>query len=177
MTTASDGVAVIATQLAQTDRRALSEAWYSALHLAGGTLPAGARAAHGRPWATMSTPAPAARAVSSRLGIAHPSAAAAPRAHREADARATPASERRRPVTETARRIERAVERLACVTGTPAAHTIDVDGGRIRLLLHHDGRTTRVVALCSRPLREQVERALASARFALAGAGWAVGAP
>jgi hypothetical protein len=174
MTTASDGVAVIATQLAQTDRRALSEAWYSALHLAGGTLPAGARAT--RVWPTTPT-TPAARAVSSRLGIAHPSAPAAPRAHREADARATPASERRRPVTETARRIERAVERLACVPATPAAHTIDVDGGRIRLLLHHDGRTTRVVALCSRPLREQVERALASARFALAGAGWAVGAP
>ena len=28
-------VAVLATQLAQTDRRALSQAWYSALHLAG----------------------------------------------------------------------------------------------------------------------------------------------
>ena len=34
MTTVTDGVAVIATQVAQTDRRALSEAWYSALHLA-----------------------------------------------------------------------------------------------------------------------------------------------
>ena len=28
------GVAVVATQLADTDRRALSQAWYSALHLA-----------------------------------------------------------------------------------------------------------------------------------------------
>jgi hypothetical protein len=85
--------------------------------------------------------------------------------------------ERRRPVSETARRIERAVQRLAAMPRVPAAHTIDVDGGRIRLLVHHDGRTARLVALCSDPLREGVERALASARFALAGAGMAVGIP
>ena len=34
MTTVSGGVAVIAMRVAQTDRRALSEAWYSALHFA-----------------------------------------------------------------------------------------------------------------------------------------------
>jgi hypothetical protein len=102
---------------------------------------------------------------------------AAPRAQRDASALATAANERRRPVSETARRIERAVQRLAAMPSVPSGHTIDVDGGRIRLLVHHDGRTARLVALCSGPLREQVERALASARFALAGAGIAVGAP
>ncbi|MEA2720100.1 MAG: hypothetical protein QOJ39_1964, partial [Candidatus Eremiobacteraeota bacterium] len=30
----TNGVAVLATHLAHTDRRALSQAWYSALHLA-----------------------------------------------------------------------------------------------------------------------------------------------
>jgi len=54
---------------------------------------------------------------------------------------------------------------------------VDVGGGRVRLLVHNDGHTTRIVALCSRPLREHVERALASARFTLAAAGLVVGAP
>jgi hypothetical protein len=34
-----------------------------------------------------------------------------------------------------------------------------------------DGARTRVVAVCAPPLRERVERALAQARFALAGCG------
>jgi hypothetical protein len=81
-----------------------------------------------------------------------------------------PLTERRRPVTETARRIERAVAKLARRPDVPAAHTLDVAGGRVRLLVRSDGSGTRIVALCSGPLREQVERALAGARFALAGA-------
>jgi hypothetical protein len=175
MTTASGGVAVIATQLAQTDRRALSEAWYSALHLTRDAAAPRARTMHGEQ-------APAAHAATTRGAVPHAgqrgvATSAPPRARRDASALATAANERRRPVSETARRIERAVQRLAAMPGVPAAHTIDVDGGRIRLLVHHDGRSARLVALCSGPLREQVERALASARFALAGAGLAVGAP
>jgi hypothetical protein len=172
MTSASDGVAVVATQLARTDRRALSEAWYSALHVARGA------AAAVRPHASqprVQASLPAARAhTSPPRAIARPAAPPLPRAQRERGTHVPPGSERRRPVSETGRRIERAVERLAWLRRMPAAQTIDVDGGRIRLLLHHDGTTTRIVALCSRPLREQVERALASARFALAGAGVAV---
>lgn len=80
-------------------------------------------------------------------------------------------SERRRPATESSRRIERAVVTLSARRPVPAAHTVDVDGGRVRLLVHSDGRRTRIVAVCSSPLREVVERALASARFTLAGAG------
>jgi len=175
MTTASTGVAVIATQLARTDRRALSEAWYSALHLAHGAAPVRARSAHGVP--ASSAPAPAARnaAAPSLRRVTH--APSQPHTQHGASARVGPANERRRPVTEAARRIERAVAALAAQAKVPGAHTVDVAGGRVRLLVHGDGRTTRIVALCSGPLREQVERALASARFALAGAGLAVGAP
>ncbi|MGA2392881.1 MAG: hypothetical protein ABSH03_05995 [Candidatus Lustribacter sp.] len=75
------------------------------------------------------------------------------------------------------RRIERAVVTLSARRPVPAAHTVDVDGGRVRLLVHTDGRRTRIVAVCSAPLRDVVERALASARFTLAGAGLEVGAP
>jgi len=85
--------------------------------------------------------------------------------------------DRRQPHSETSRRIARAVVTLSARRPVPAAHTVDVAGGRVRILVHTDGRATRIVALCSAPLRDTVERALASARFTLAGAGVAVGAP
>ena len=175
MTTASGAVAVIATQLAQTDRRALSEAWYSALHLAAGEVPpkksAPKREGTTRVVLAEKNGAPAHSA--SRRAAAVPHA----RATSSGDARVEVRDERRRPVSETARRIERAVAALTARRPVPAAHTIDVDGGRVRLLVHNDGHATRIVALCSGPLREQVERALAHARFTLAVAGLTVSAP
>jgi hypothetical protein len=175
MTNASGGVAVIATQLAHTDRRALSEAWYSALHLSREAAPARAHAAHGA--AVLPAHSTAVRGEAQREVRRDPSAARSPRAQGDGRATVPAPNERRRPVSETARRIERTVQRLAAMPSVPAAHTIDVDGGRVRLIVHHDGRTARLVALCSAPLREQVERALAGARFALAGAGVRAGVP
>jgi len=166
MTTASAGVAVVATQLAQTDRRALSEAWYSALHLTRDEAPARARAVRvtaPAPGHAAAAHEPAPHGVAQRAG-----AATSARPQRAAGARGGPAHERRRPVTETVRRIERAVAALTVRPNLPAAQTVDLAGGRVRLLVRSDGRTTRIIAVCSRPLREQVERALAGARFALA---------
>ena len=173
---ASDGVAVIATQIAQTDRRALSEAWYSALHLAhdkpaARSSPAQRTAANVRP-ATLARVAPA--PVRGERAVVTPLPT---RTRRDGNAGSPAVPERRRPVSETVRRIERAVERLSARRPVPAAHTLDVAGGRVRLLVHHDGKAVRIVALCSSPLRDVVERALASARFALAGSGVRVVAP
>lgn len=175
MTNASQGVAVIATQVAQTDRRALSEAWYSALHLA-------REAAPGRPAARAATLTAGAVTTAHTIPLAaaqrEPATTGLPvRARREASARTGEPFDRRRLPSETARRIERAVAALSARRPVPAAHTVDVAGGRVRLLVHNDGCAMRIVALCSSPLREHVERALASARFALAGAGIAVAAP
>ena len=175
MTSVSESVAVIATQLAQTDRRALSEAWYSALHVAGGTVPERTsphRVAAASAAATESAPSPQGERE-------RPDAPAAPRSPKRAPARARADApiERRRPVGEAARHIERAVVALTARRPLPAAHTVEIAGGRVRLLVHNDGHTTRIVALCSGPLREHVERALACARFSLAGAGVAVAAP
>jgi hypothetical protein len=172
---ASDGVAVIATQIAQTDRRALSEAWYSALHLAHAAPPP--RAAAAQRVATDARPAALARVASAPAHGERVPAALPAKARHDANVRSAAVPERRRPVSETARRIERAVERLSVRRPVPAAHTLDVAGGRVRLLVHHDGQALRVVALCSSPLRDVVERALASARFALAGTGVRVVAP
>jgi hypothetical protein len=175
MTTASNGVAVIATQVAKTDRRALSEAWYSALHLSRNAVPVRSRAVHGAaaPSAYVAGKRDSAPPAAGRLALTAPPV----RMPGAASARGLLPNERRRPATETARRIERAVATLAAMPTVPAMHTVDVAGGRVRLLVHSDGRTTRIVALCSGGLREAVERALASARFALAGAGLAVHAP
>ncbi len=175
MTSVSEGVAVVATQLAQTDRRALSEAWYSALHVAGGTLPR-RTAPHGVIAAPAAADDRAAAPRGERASTGGPRPVQ-PRKHTAARARIDAATERRRPAGEAARHIERAVAALAARRPLPAAHTVEIAGGRVRLLVHSDGRATRIVAVCSGPLREHVERALASARFSLAGAGMTVAAP
>src|ERR1700722_14018992 len=96
---ASDGVAASATQIAQTDRRALSEAWYSALHLAHAApiahSPRGRVAADARP-------APIARIVPVQTQAEHVAAPLPARARHGANVRSTALPERRRPVSETA---------------------------------------------------------------------------
>ena len=172
MTTAPD-VAVVATHLAQTDRRALSQAWYSALHIA----PGDARAT------IQSTRAPNASCarVGERAVTAPAGSCCAPtktptdaRMHGSADA--SPFVERRNVADAGARRVERAVAALACAPHRAAPHTVALDGGRVTIVIRSDARATRIVALCSEPLRATVERALAHARFALASCGASVNA-
>jgi len=163
MTNAS-GVAVVATQLAQTDRRALSQAWYSALHLAhaGNTPRTVTRAAapatpHGAPSHDVHAHSPEARTA--RL-----SPERAVRAQRAT----SPLVERRGVPTDAMRRVERAVTSIARSARPRPSRTIAIDGGRVTLLVRVDPGATRIVALCREPLRPTVERALARARFALA---------
>jgi hypothetical protein len=173
MNTATRSVAVVATRLPTIDRRALSQAWYSALHLA--QPPAAGSARPGTAPNVAQRPA----AVSNvgpnlRSGAAGASMAGA-RASRTA---CTPqpqpqlAVERRSATGALARRIERAVVRHnAAAPLRHAAIAIDAGNGRVRIYVRTDGATTRIVALCAPQLRERVDRALAQARFALAGAG------
>ena len=169
----TNGVAVVATQLADTDRRALSQAWYSALHLADhppaaahvqaartacGAPPGGSRSERGADGAPQRRSADdgtharnAARNTSSRCdgGVA---------------------VERRVPKTQLARRIEHGLARRP-PRGVAASFAVRGADGRVHLVVRSDGALTRVVAVCALPLRERVERALAQARFALAGRG------
>ena len=171
MTTASH-VAVVATRVAETDRRALSQAWYSALHLADDDT-------HPSPRATAF--------VGATGGVGAPRAARAPanppssRGTADAPARvgrgrdgSMPGAERRSPASDVTRRVERAVATIARTPLRGVSRTVTIDGGRVRLLLRSDGNATRIVALCSEPLRATVERALAHARFALAARGASV---
>lgn len=163
------GVAVLATHLADTDRRALSQAWYSALHLAD-------RSVRARPAPRASAPTgdASARTSAQRTADHHAnSGTRGPRAARNAARAARPdllaaAAERRTPKTELARRIEHGlVRRLP--RAAAASFAVRAAGGRVQLIVRCDGERTRVVAVCAPPLRERVERALAHARFALTG--------
>ncbi|HEY0382960.1 MAG TPA: hypothetical protein VGC72_12255 [Candidatus Elarobacter sp.] len=170
----STGVAVVATQLPGTDRRALSQAWYSALHLAerpraAAHAPRARESLLGAP----SGPRSATGANAAARDAANDTGRGAGRTARGAtgryDANAVDA-ERRIPKTELARQIERGLARRPA-RGAPASFAVRGAGGRVHLIVRNDGAHTRVVAVCAPPLRERVERALAQARFALAGRG------
>ena len=160
-------VAIVATQLAHTDRRALSQAWYSALHLAEHAAPKPRSASSARVVAPPSRAGAVADAGNVRGGTpqSHPSSTGA--ALRGA---MTHAADRRAPKTELARRIERALTRRVPREGQ-ASFAVRAAGGRVQLIVRADGERVRVVAVCATTLRERVDRALAQARFALAGRG------
>jgi hypothetical protein len=167
----TDRIDVLTTQLAETDRRALSQAWYSALHLAERTPHAASSSVARR--AVM--PAPAApRATPSRAPL--PVARAGARAvaavageTRRLRATVGPGLERRVPKTALARRVEGVLARRP--PGAFVSFVLRNGDGCVRLVVRSDGARTRVFAICAPALRERVERALAQARFALAGRG------
>jgi hypothetical protein len=165
MTTAPD-VAVVATQLARTDRRALSQAWYSALHLAHDD-----GAAARVPTRATGLPVPCAlpaRAHAPAASTTRGSATAGGAARKRDAAAVPPAVERRHVADAAAKRVERALARLASRAVRRPSHTVAIDGGRVTLLVRSDAQATRIVAVCAAPLRPAVERALAHARYALA---------
>lgn len=167
MTTKPSAVAVVATNVAGSDRRALSQAWYSALHLAERARsepPSQARRASG----VHTGPGPRERDRGADAPHA-PHAAQRVPARAGSTATITGVLERRAPASELARRIERALVHRP--PATSASIAIAGAGGRVHVLLRIGNGTTRIVALCAPQLKERVERALAQARFALAASG------
>ena len=172
MTTQPLSAGIIAAPLAAIDRRALSQAWYSALHVCH-SQPDGVSAVPRRLPARRPQPhrsAPAARTT--RLTFA-PNFFVKPAAlgrDPRAGAPVTPPAERRTRPSALATRIERA---LAAKPQTPkrVAIAIDATGARAYLTLQTTRTGVRVVALCPARLRGAVARALTEARFALAARG------
>jgi hypothetical protein len=165
MTTQQLGYSILTAPLAAIDRRGLSQAWYSALHLA------------------RDVPATAAcepSSASTRVGIGSPR-----RPDREAgrarDPLATSKALRASAVTHTvtgpvdrragrlplARRIERTFldpERKI----RRATFTLDGTNARVHVALQTGASGMRLVAVCPPTLRAGVARALDQARYALA---------
>ncbi|HUA10044.1 MAG TPA: hypothetical protein VMA98_12330 [Candidatus Acidoferrales bacterium] len=161
---------ILTAPLAAVDRRALSQAWYSALHLA--ARPAApsdlARAvahtdAPGRDLQLVASPA--------REGRAEPHAAARPLQERGGGV--TVAAERRAERSSLARRIERVFCDPARRTQR-ASFTLEGTSARVHVTLQSNASGTHIVAVCSPAARAAVTRALEQARYALAARGIAL---
>jgi hypothetical protein len=165
--------AVVATHLAQTDRRTLSQAWFDALHLARERSP---RAEHAQrtPQERSTRAEGRARCSEERMSDRMQIHRASKNIRTDDRSQRPIGRERRIERSELSRRIERAVVRR-----TPASLSsmvIRTEDGRVQLLVRSDGQRTRIVALCLPAQRVAVEAALAHARFALARRGIAVDA-
>jgi hypothetical protein len=161
-------ISVIAARLPYTDRRALSEAWFSALHLASdGALHAQpperrAGVAHHPPRDMSRGPGAQSAAPPARTAAQRP---AAPVRRRDGGGLAREDAPRDvRPRSADTRDV------FACARSYPSfrtALTFGVAGERVALLLRREGPTLHVVALCRPAVAEIVRRALAGADAAL----------
>ncbi len=173
MMTQQLGFSVLTAPIAAIDRRALSQAWYSALHLARQSpQQQTAKSASVREEAAHRKPAP----LTERSGI-RPTASlgaglrAAPHSRR---ADATPV-ERRSLRSPLARKIEHLFLRPNDTT-TRATFTIDGSSARVHVSMQQTRSGLRLVAVCSSRARESVARALEQARYSLAARGIAIDA-
>ena len=157
---------VLTAPVAAVDRRALSQAWYSALYES----------------ADAKNPAMPARACPQGTGEQHVSTgrtqecahAEEVQAHVDRRTRAHSSQridggeiERRAPRSALARKIERA---LAQPRSAPHASALKIDSvhGRVQVLLQTRGSQLNLVAICAPKARAHVAAALAQARYALA---------
>lgn len=165
---------LISTPIAHCDRRALSQAWYSALHLEQSpqhalaapqpiTNRAGACAlAHARPTAVGTA------SHSVAQGNAHRSGRIAPAGGSDGGS-----GERRSARSTLARKIER----IFCApnrTLKSASFRLGQGTGRVQILVRQRGENMHLVALCAPAAKDIVARALAQARYALCARGIAV---
>jgi hypothetical protein len=173
MMTAQLEVSILAAPVAAIDRRALSQAWYSALRLA---RPAPLAAA-GRDRANRRETfvLPPARLIAPKVqrqdtGVPRPRSARSKGLIISGDGSVKSCSRRSAARMPLAERIERAFS-------VPSAHlkratfTIGRGNARVHVILQTRGERTTLLALCRPDLRSVVGRALTEARCALAARG------
>lgn len=174
MMTQQLGFSVLTAPIAAIDRRALSQAWFSALHLA-------------KDAPKRETPSSAAFALERRCAhdanVQVERRASATRqvpsmqVHREIKSakREAPALDRRSFRSPLARKIEYAFLRPN-VPATRAAFTIDGTQARVHVTMQRTRSGLQLVAVCPPHARERVARALEQARYALAERGISIDA-
>src|SRR6202790_2169605 len=165
-----NSIAVIRARLPYVDRRALSEAWFSALHLAREGEPLA------RPRRDIAPPGSA--LALRRRDIASPGTAGSFHpwnSRRLVNCFVAPASGQRSaqaPGSATSRRLAQAHADEALRNHARASCSIALDGGgRVQILLRREGRVLHVLALCSTRHVELVRRALACADLHLRARG------
>lgn len=172
MMTQQLGVSILAAPLAAIDRRALSQAWYSALRFSPPAQPAlNVRACTARLCALdggqriecgSRTPRNARRELQA-VRIARNTPAAI---HADGEALAR---RRRAPGSPLAVRIERTFAERSYPKR--ATFSLGRGGARVHVILQSTGERTTLIALCRPELRVVVSRALTQARTALAARG------
>ena len=172
MITQQIGYSILTAPLAAIDRRALSQAWYSALHLA-----REARAAVPEEARRRLTPSRGETTRQPRHGVSSPYCNVASTTASGASGTARPAPEaceRRAVRSPLARRIERTFLDPAR-PARRATFTLEgmCDGrrARVHVALRSGESGMHLVAVCSPSLRTGVARALDQARYALAARG------
>ena len=172
MITQRAAFSVLSTPVALCDRRALSEAWYCALHV----HTDGPGASSSRPRRAAST---AGEKGPARLGGTRDVAKSAPPlgiAVRVGAALALPGApvhDRRVVRSKLAQKIEQTFSKPKQAP-KHASFTLEGVRGRVQILLQQTGSHTQLVALCPPSAREMVARALSEARYALAFRGLSV---
>ena len=169
-------VSVLAAPLAAIDRRALSQAWYSALHVAQ-RAPRQPQSGAARPSHCAVVQPTTMRSVESGTHD-HRAGGSVPATHRAGartsrDAAAVESFGAQRARSQLSRRIEL---RFASTAQPVARATFSLGRGaaRVHIIMQSNGNTARLVAICRPQLRETVARALAEARLALRSRGVAV---
>jgi hypothetical protein len=163
-------ISVIATRLPFIDRRALSEAWFSALHLASdGSVspkPVDRRSAT---QGSTATPLRNGRPFESGAPVSTPPRPVAG-GRTGASAGAPPAGDLLRASRGRAIR-ENAFARARSYDGFRTSLTFGVEGERVALVLRREGATLHVVAVCRPAVADIVRRALANADLQLRARG------
>jgi hypothetical protein len=161
-------VSILSAPLAAIDRRTLSQAWYSALHVARQKAPAQCLAP--RPGYS-SENAPAGRSAVVRSGdkampVPTPSTAQRSRTIAPPSGVASDGATTQRGRSALSRRIEL---RFAGNPAPVARATFSFGAGaaRVHVIMQSNGSATRLVAICRPQMREIVARALAETRLAL----------
>ncbi|MBC5829067.1 MAG: hypothetical protein GIW98_02610 [Candidatus Eremiobacteraeota bacterium] len=165
--------AVLCAPFVHADRRALSQAWYSALHLQT------KEQRDPRKVSQVRNPCDLHSNVRVRIeqrseGWARTSAASS-RIIAKAQIRQTAGCERRASRSTLARKIERLL--VAPQTGSHSATlALDGDHGRVHIVVRAQGSQVRIIAVCAPKARQIVQAALMQARYALARTGVALDA-
>lgn len=156
---------ILSAPLPNCDRRALSEAWYSALHMHRDSA-APPKLAHAVP-ALAREGAPVHRPGRYSSGAVHAAPSLAVRVGAAPALAGAPPVERRAIRSKLAQDIERIFLR----TPHPPRHasfSLGAGRGRVQILLRERGTGMQIVALCPPAAREIVAQALAQARYTLA---------
>jgi hypothetical protein len=155
--------AVVRTRLPYTDRRSLSQAWFSALHLADAGVE---RSIPSRRAGDPPFPRDGIRASNRKSAAAAPVRLPAATARAVASNRLDPQIDlaaRRTRSREAVKRAELAFDAARSYPPFRTSFTVGVDGARIKLLLRRAGPTLHVIALCAPAHVDLVRRALARA--------------